>query len=62
MVKHEAHAITVSIYSADALAESGGQLANGFEHDVCQDRSFQMAPQSLDQIEARAIWRQPIDS
>jgi hypothetical protein len=61
MVKHEAHSVTVSIYSADALAESGGQVVKGFEQDVRQDRSFQMAPQSLDQIEARAVWRQPVD-
>lgn len=61
MIKHEAHSVTVSIYSADALAESSGQVIEGFKQDVCQDRSLQMAPQSLDQIEARAIWRQPVD-
>jgi hypothetical protein len=61
MVKHEAHSVTVSINSADALAERRGQFVKACEQDVCQDRSFQMAPQSLDQIQARAVRRQPVD-
>ena len=61
MVEHEAHPVTVSINSADAFAESGGQVVKGFEQDVSQDSSFQMAPQSLDQIQARGLRRQPVD-
>jgi hypothetical protein len=61
MVKHEAHSVTVSINSADALAESSGQVVKAFEQYVCQDRSFQMAPKSLDQVETRAVRRQPVD-
>ena len=61
MVKHEAHAVTVSINSADSLAESRGQVVNAFEQDVCQDCSFEMASQSLDQIQTRAVQRQPVD-
>src|ERR1700756_3772333 len=61
MVKHEAHAIAVSINSADTLAESRGQVVNVFEQDVCQDSSFEMAPQSLDQVQTRTVRRQPVD-
>jgi hypothetical protein len=61
MVKHEAHAVTVSVNSADALAERRGQVVNSFEQDVGQDGPLQMAPQSLDQVQTRAVRRQPVD-
>ena len=61
MVEHEAHAVTVSVNSADALAEGRGQVVEAFEQDVGQDCSFQMAPQSLDQVQTRAVRRQPVD-
>ena len=61
MVKHEAHTVTVSVNSPDALAESRRQVVEGFEQDVGQDCSFQMAPQSLDQIQAGAVGWQPVD-
>ena len=51
MVKHEAHAIPVSVNSADTLAERRGQLLKGLEQDVSQDCSFQMAPQPLDHVQ-----------
>ena len=50
MVKHEAHPVTVSINSADALAECHGQVVKGCEQDVSQDSPLQMAPQSLDRF------------
>jgi hypothetical protein len=61
MVKHEAHSVAVSINSPDALAEGYGQVVQGFEQDVGQDSPLQMAPQSLDQVQTRAVRRQPVD-
>jgi hypothetical protein len=61
MVKHESHSVTVSVNSADAFAESRGELVKSFEQDISEDSSFQMAPQSLDQIKTRAVRRQPVD-
>jgi hypothetical protein len=61
MVKHEAHPVAVAIDSADALAEGHDQVVQGFEQDVGQDSPLQMAPQSLDQVQTRAVWRQPVD-
>ena len=61
MVKHEAHSVTVSIDSADALTECHDQVAKGFKQDVGQDSAFQVAPQPLDQVQTWAVRRQPVD-
>ncbi len=61
VVKYEAYAIAVSITMADAFAECRCLVVKGFEQDVGQNCSFQMAPQSLDQVQIRTVRRQQVD-
>jgi hypothetical protein len=58
MVKHKAHRLTVALDSTDALAERAHQVCQ-VRKDVRPDGPLQMPPQSLDQVQARAVRRQP---
>jgi len=61
VVKHEAHSVAVPVNSADAPSEGCFQVAKGMEQHVSQDCPFQVTPESLDQVQARAVRRQPVD-
>jgi hypothetical protein len=61
VIKHETHSVAVSVNSADALAEGRFQFGKGLEQHVRQDCPFQMAPESLNQVQARTVRRQPVN-
>ena len=61
MVKHESHPISVAIDPGYAVSECHDQLIQACEQDIGQNRSFQVSPQPLDQIQARAVGWQPVD-
>ena len=52
MVKHESHFAAVAVDVAHAPAEGGDQIVDGLEQHIGQHGSLQVAPQSLDQVEA----------
>jgi hypothetical protein len=47
VVEHEDHSVTMPVNSADAVAEGHGQVVEGFEQDVGQDSTFQMATRKM---------------
>ena len=61
MLEHEPHPFAMAIDASDAFAESGHEIIDRLEQHVGQDRAFDVSPKSFDQIEARAIRRQPED-
>ena len=62
MLEHESHLVTPSIHARDTKPESSDQVVERLVEHVCQDGAFQMAPQPLDQIQARTVGRQPVNS
>lgn len=62
MIKHESHMITMSVNTTDAAPEGGDQIIHRTKQDIGQDRTFQMAPQSFDQVQVRTVRRQPEDA
>jgi hypothetical protein len=60
MIEQEAHLIPLGVDGSNAAAEGGDQVVDAGEQHVGQDGSFQMAPQSFDQVQVGAIWRKPI--
>ncbi len=62
MFEHESHLIATAIDPRHAQLEGGHQVVECVVEHVRQDGAFEMSPQSLDQIETRTVWRQPIDS
>ena len=61
MVEHESHPISVAIDPGYAGPERRDQFIQVREQDVGEHGSFQMSPQPFDQIQARAVRRQPVD-
>lgn len=61
MVEHESHFVSMAVDPGDAVAKRGHQVIDRPEQHVGQDGSFQMAPQPFDQVETRAVRRQPED-
>lgn len=61
MVEHEPHLVPVAVDPAYAAPKRGDQVVQVLEQNVGQNGSFQVAPQSLDQVEARAAGWQPED-
>ena len=61
MIVHETHSFLVPIDSRHTATEGGHQVLDVGEQHVGQHGSFQMAPQSLDQVQTRTVGRQPED-
>jgi len=59
MIEHEPHLVAMTIEPRNAVTKGSDQIVQRSEQHVGQDRSFQVTPQSLDQIQARTIRRQP---
>jgi hypothetical protein len=59
VIEHETHLVSPTVDSTDPLAKRDDQLVQAREKDIGKNRSFQVAPQPLDQVQARAIRRQP---
>ena len=59
MIVHEPHPFLVSVDPGDAAPERRHQVVNRSEQHIGQHGSFQMTPQSFDQVQARAVGRQP---
>jgi len=61
MIEHESHAVAVAVDPGDSLAEGSHEVVHRLEEDVGQDRPFEMSPQPFNQVQARAVRRQPVD-
>ena len=61
MIEDEFHFVAMSIDAAHAAAEGRDQIIHRREQNIGQDRSFEMPPQPLNQIETWAVRWQPID-
>ena len=61
MIVQEPHPFFVSVNPGDAAPECGYQVVHRGEQHLGQHGSFQMPPQSFDQVQARAVGRQPED-
>jgi hypothetical protein len=61
VVEHEAHALAVARHASHSLAEGGDPVGQAFVQDVGQHRAFEVTPEPFDQVEARRVWRQPVD-
>jgi hypothetical protein len=61
VVVHESHLVAPPIDSRDSLSERYDQVFERREQHVGHDGPFEMAPQPLDQVQARAVGRQPVD-
>ena len=57
--EHESHLVATTVDSRDSLADRRDQVVERLEQHVGRDGSLQMSPQSLDQVQARAVRRQP---
>ncbi len=55
VAEHEIHCVAVGGQAADAVTERSHQIVEVVVQHVGQDRAFQVAPQSLDQVQARAV-------
>jgi hypothetical protein len=61
MVEHKAHFVPMAIDASDSAAKCRNQVVHGFKKDVGQYGSFQVAPQSFDQVQTWTVRRQPED-
>ena len=61
VIEHKAHPLSFDRRTANALAEGGYQVVQSLVQHVCQNGSFQVAPQSLDQVQVGAVGGQPVD-
>ena len=61
MIEHESHAVAMAVDPGDPLAEGSHEIVHRLEEDVGQDRPFEMSPQPFNQVQARAVGRQPED-
>jgi hypothetical protein len=61
VVEHESHLITTSVDSRDTTSESGDQVVERLVQPIRQDGAFQVAPQPLDQVQARTVGGQPVN-
>ncbi len=61
MIKHESHSSFAGIDLAYASSKCRDQVVHRNEQDIGQDRPFQVAPESFDQIQVGTIRRQPLN-
>lgn len=61
MIKHETHLVPVAIDSFDASIKGNFEVDKLGEKDISDHGALQVSPQPFDEIEARAVGRQPED-
>lgn len=59
--EHEFHNVSPGIHGADAALERAHEISDAHEEDVGQGRSFEMAPESFNQVQVRTVRGQPMD-
>ena len=59
MIKHKSHLLAVPVDTGNTMSECGSQIFHRREQYVGQHRAFKVAPKSFNQVQARAIRRQP---
>jgi hypothetical protein len=61
VLEHEIHLIATSVDSRDTKPEGGDQVVERLVQPIRQDGAFQVAPQPLDQVQARTVGGQPVN-
>ena len=61
VVKHESHLIATSVDSRNAESEGSDQVVERSVEHIGQYGALQVAPQPLDEVQARAVRRQPVN-
>ena len=59
MVEHKAHSISVPVESGDAAPAGRYQIIDVLAQYIGQHGTFQVSPKPFNQVQARAVWRQP---
>src|SRR5436190_19696702 len=61
MVVHESHCVAFAGQAPNALPEGGDEVVQAVVQDVGEHGAFEVSPQPLNQVQAGAVGRQPVD-
>jgi hypothetical protein len=61
VLKHESHLVAPAVDSCNTKPEGDGQIVEPLVQHIRRDGALRMTPQALDQVQARAIGRQPLN-
>jgi len=61
VLEHKPHGVAFAIEALDSFVERGDQIVECPIEHIGQYRPFQVTPQPFNEIEARTVWREPVD-
>ena len=62
VLEHKFHRVTFAVEGVDALVKCRHEVVVRSVQDIGQDGSFQVSSQAFDQVQARTVRRQPVDT